>query len=114
MPSMTTFILKRKIFDTTPDGTEKTDAEIQEEITARDKVQTDYEKKTRRRKEEMEAAMKKAEDDIAKYEADLDAITRNFEETLQSYEDVHADLHGRNRRVMGPVKPVQEARHCRR
>ena len=100
-------ILKRKIFDTTPDGAEKTDAEIQEEITARDKVLGDYEKKTRKRKEEMEAAMKKAEDDIAKYETDLDAITRNYEETLKSYETCIVTCTAEAGDVMGPVQPGQ-------
>jgi hypothetical protein len=102
-------ILKRKIFDTTPDGTEKTDEEIQEEITARDKLQTDYEKKTRRRKEDMEAAMKKAEQDIAKYETDLDAVTRNFEETLKSYEACIATCTAETGDVMGPAKPASDS-----
>jgi hypothetical protein len=101
-------LLKRKIFDTRLDGTEKTDEEIQEEINARDKTQTDYEKKTRRRKEEMEAAMKKAEDDIAKHEADLDAITRNFEEKLQSYEECTQTCTAETGSLMGPQKPVQD------
>ncbi len=102
-------VLKRKIFNTTPDGAEKTDAEIQEEITARDKLQTDYEKKTRKRKEDMEVAMKKAEQDIAKYESDLDAITRNFEETLKSYEACIATCAAETGEVMGPVQPVADS-----
>ncbi|MGB4107915.1 MAG: hypothetical protein WBK55_08990 [Alphaproteobacteria bacterium] len=103
-------ILERKVFDTHPDGKTKTDKEIQEEIRKREKDQQDYEKKTRKRRDEMEAKKKKAEEDIAKYEADLDAITKNFEETLKLYEDCIKTCTGKTETGMmiDPAKPKQE------
>lgn len=74
--------LKHEITETNPDGTQKTDDQINEEIKLKEKAQIDYEKKTRKRRDEMEIAKSRAEDEIAKYEIDLDAITKNFEDTV--------------------------------
>ncbi|MCE7887030.1 MAG: hypothetical protein DYH13_05955 [Alphaproteobacteria bacterium PRO2] len=82
--------LKHKIHETNPDGTEKTGEQINEEIKQREKEQADYEKKTRKRRDEMELKKSSAEDEIAKHETGLDAITRNFEETLISREECAA------------------------
>lgn len=101
-------IVERKIFDTHSDGKKKTDKEINEEIKKREKDRADYEKKTRKRQQEMEAEKKKAEKDIAKYEADLDAITKNFEETLKLYNECVPTCAKETGSYVDPVKPKQD------
>lgn len=97
-------VLERKIHEAKPDGTTKTDEEIQEKIGKREKEQAAYMKKTHKRQREMEAMQKKAEEDIAKYETDLDEITRNFDGTLKLYSEC---IQTCAKETHGPVDPAE-------